>query len=611
MNAIVPHCNARGNGGFHRGLARSKAYLRRVADVRRSRGAGLRFDDSLKTVLAADTATAFGAQSAFRQLVDLLGRRRIPCDEAHIERLRSLRAQVPASVRASCARALALAVPEAPLVAFFGEDDPGIAAPVLRGVTLTPDAWCNMLSGLGPTGRAVLRSRRDLPAEVLRGLDSFGSVDFSLPGPVVNAPREALTQPTAPPRGAGPFVALGDVTRKLPLVEEARRQSGTAPPPTKPAPAQQFEISDLVARIAAYQKHRVAPQSAPPGNESAERFDFETDATGTILWVGAGSRGALIGLSITGLQGDEGHVVDGVVAGAFRRRSAFRDARLNVGGASAAAGAWRISGVPCFDEHSGRFTGFRGMARRPRPDESASPRRSPDVGASEALRRLVHELRTPTNAIAGFSELIETELMGPIDPTYRDRARIIREQAGDLITAIDDLDIAARIAGDALDLREGQVRANALVEAVARDLEPLATLRGARITLAPADGDVAIAGDDRAVERLVARLLSAIVSASGMGETIGISVRRDEAFVALRADSPAALSAIDDGALLRIDAESEAAVPGAPLLGTGFALRLARNLAMELGGELRLDARSLTLRLPAVLDGVMEQASTH
>lgn len=585
--------------------------MRRVVDARRSRGAGLRFDDSLKTVLAADTATAFGAQSAFRQLVDLLGRRRIPCDDAHIARLRSLRSQVPASVRASCARALALAVPEAPLVAFFGEDEPGIAAPVLRGVTLTPEAWCEMLSGLGPTGRAVLRSRRDLPVEVVRGLDSFGSVDFSLPGPVVEKPREPLTQPTAPARGAGPFVALGDVTRKLPVVEEARRQSGTAPTPAAPAPTQQFEISDLVARIAAYQKHRIAPETSPDSDAPADRFDFETDAAGTILWVGTGSRGALIGLSITGLQGDEGHVVDGVVAGAFRRRSGFRDARLNVGGSSTAAGEWRISGVPCFDDQSGRFTGFRGMARRPRADESASPRRSANVGASEALRRLVHELRTPTNAIAGFSELIETELMGPIDPAYRDRARVIREQAGDLITAIDDLDIAARIAGDALDLRQGQVAANTLVEAIVRDLEPLASLRGARVIFAPVGGGLTIAGDDRAVERLVARLLSAIVSAGGAGETIGITVAREDAFVSVRADRPAALAAIDDGALLRIDAESEAAIPGAPLLGTGFALRLARNLAMELGGELRLDARSLTLRLPAVLDGMMEQASTH
>ena len=43
-----------------------------------------------------------------------------------------------------------------------------------------------------------------------------------------------------------------------------------------------------------------------------------------------------------------------------------------------------------------------------------------------------------------------------------------------------------------------------------------------------------------------------------------------------------------------LDAEREAALPGAPLLGTGFALRLARNLSAELGGSLTIAATRLT-----------------
>jgi len=71
----------------------------------------VRFDDSLRTVLAADTASAFGAQSAFRQLVDLLGRGRVPAEGEPLDRLRALRAQVPAATRTASARALALAEP--------------------------------------------------------------------------------------------------------------------------------------------------------------------------------------------------------------------------------------------------------------------------------------------------------------------------------------------------------------------------------------------------------------------------------------------------------------------------------------------------------------------
>ena len=48
----------------------------------------MRFDDSLETVLAGDMSNPFGAQSGWRQLVDLIGRGRAPASEAAIERLK-------------------------------------------------------------------------------------------------------------------------------------------------------------------------------------------------------------------------------------------------------------------------------------------------------------------------------------------------------------------------------------------------------------------------------------------------------------------------------------------------------------------------------------------
>ncbi|MFX8918519.1 hypothetical protein ABTN06_19520, partial [Acinetobacter baumannii] len=73
-----------------------------------------------------------GVQSAWRQLVDLIGRRRVPATPEAIERLRAIRAQVPPPVRAASARALAFATPPAALVRLFAEDELSIAAPVLR-----------------------------------------------------------------------------------------------------------------------------------------------------------------------------------------------------------------------------------------------------------------------------------------------------------------------------------------------------------------------------------------------------------------------------------------------------------------------------------------------
>jgi signal transduction histidine kinase len=607
-------------------------------------GNDVRFDDSLKTILAADMATDFGAQSAWRQLVDLMGRGRAAVDEPAIARLRLLRLAVPVEVRAASARALAFAKPDARLVGFFAEDALAIAAPVLRTATLEPDEWLALLPRLTPQSRSVLRHRRDLPAEVQRGLLSFGRTDFVLPKPETPVemeiaetepaepivPETVVAQPNAPepapieqapardepveelpelslyaaPLSETPFLTLGAVARGLPFVAEAFRHAELAETeptviePAGPPPADRFEISDLVARIEAFNRDRTVEAAMPtPAIAEIEGFRFETDAQGIIRMVDGVARSALVGVSLAYAAQQGEAQLDGVAAGAFRRRSRFSDARLEVGGLSDAFGSWRLSGVPAFEHASGRFIGFRGTGRRPRPDETAAPAKPASSPVSDSLRQLVHELRTPTNAIAGFAELIETQLLGPVSPTYRERATAIRTQAGDLLSAIDDLDTAARIEGRALDLRPTTVTVRPLLDRVTRDLAPLASLRGTSLNVAMPAGDCEILGDDRAVERLVGRLLAALVSAGRNGEHLGIVVRPVADTVTIEFDRPAALAAYATDVLLSIDAEQEG--DGAPLLGTGFALRLAQNLAVELGGVLTIGLDRLTLQLPA------------
>lgn len=624
----------------------------------------MRFDDSLKTVLSADMGAGFGAQSAWRQLVDLIGRRRSPADGPALARLRMLRDVVPDTVRAASARALAFAAPDAALVGFFAEDSLAIAAPVLRTAHLPADDWLALLPRLTPAGRSILRHRRDLPPAVGRGLESFGSTDFvlaepakaapeavapvdviALDAPVFELPEPAAPQPVAlqpaampmpspdTPLSASPFLALGAITRALPVVAEALRHA--AIPEAEPAPGsveaaqieaapveaapvvgpQRFEISDLVKRIDAFTRDRVVPVTEPVVTvPEAETFRYETDATGVIRWVDGVSRAALVGVSL-GYAAQQGEVqIDGVATGGYRRRSPFDAARIEVGGLSNAAGSWRMSGVPAFDDLSGRFIGFRGTARRPRRDEVAAPAhgRAAETAAagspvSDSLRQLVHELRTPTNAIAGFAELIETELLGPVSPTYRERATAIRSQASDLIAAIEDLDTAARIEGHALDLRPTVVPVQPLIDRIVRDLAPLADLRGASVMVDAAGEACEIAGDDRAVERLVSRLLATLVSAASPNELLMVDIEREHGEIVIAFDRPRSLAVHDTNILLSIDAERENERDGAPLLGTGFALRLAQNFAAELGGHLAFEPERLVLRLPAVVDQRMER----
>ncbi|WP_316746448.1 histidine kinase dimerization/phospho-acceptor domain-containing protein [Sphingomonas sp. A2-49] len=574
----------------------------------------MRFDDSLKTVLSADMNSGFGAQSAWRQLVDLMGRGRIGDDEPSLARLRLLRQAVPVEVRAASARALAFASPPAALVGLFAEDDLAVSAPVLRTARLTGAEWTALLPRLKPESRAVLRHRRDLPADVERGLASFGPSDFVLPydAPVADAPLAA--NDAAPPVVAAPASPVPFMAPPPPLATAdmpAPRVFPDEAPPEPVAGAEGgFQIADLVARIDAFQRQRgpadAAPRTARTPAEPVGSFRFDTDSRGVICAVDGVSRGALIGASLA-LGAPQGAVrVDAVMTGALRQRQRFAGARLDIGGQSDAAGAWRVAGTPQFDPATGRFTGYAATARRPRSDEEATP--VPGRVAPDSLRQLVHELRTPTNAIAGFAELIEAQLLGPVAPVYRDHALTIRDSALKLLGAIDDLDTAARIEGKALDLRPTPVAIQPMLERIAQDLAPLAALRGTALDIHPM-GDHAAFTDDRTLERLLSRLLAALTAAAASGERIDIAeAPAPDGQVALCFARPSALGTGGEEALLSIDSDVVDA-EGAPLLGTGFALRLARNLAAELGGELLFGEHLLTLRLPAALDDRVGQAT--
>ena len=240
-------------------------------------------------------------------------------------------------------------------------------------------------------------------------------------------------------------MSLGDVARGLPMVAEAIRRADA--PASGP-----FDISDIVARIDDFRRARDAagtpfPTAAVAG--PSDVFHYETDRAGVITWIEGVARGALIGASLASMQ--RGVCVDSIARAALARRMSFVGSRLEIGGHSDAAGTWRLSGDPMFDRATGRFLGLRGIARRSEPSAVVQL----DAGRNEAdsLRQLVHELRTPTNAISGFAELIEAQLLGPVSASYRGYATVIREQAGALIAAIDDLDTAARIEGRALESR--------------------------------------------------------------------------------------------------------------------------------------------------------------
>jgi hypothetical protein len=261
----------------------------------------LRFDDTLETVLAADLGSPQAAQSAWRQLVDLIGRRRAPADARAMSVLRSIRAHVPVAVRVSSARALEFADPPAPLVRLFAMDELSIALPVLRHARMNSAEWIQLLPELAPAGRAVLRNRRDLGPIVKRALEAFGPIDFVLPDETAKEAAEALPEPVAesPPTEAVESTGMEAPAEALPEPEPEIAEASLAghEPSTEAQPEASLETVDAP-------ELPTAAEIEPLKDADAELPRIEPEPQIT-YWAGRrGSRGSTRGRRSRSNSGD-------------------------------------------------------------------------------------------------------------------------------------------------------------------------------------------------------------------------------------------------------------------------------------------------------------------
>src|SRR5205085_6193571 len=171
----------------------------------------MRYDDMLATVLAQAADRPDRQAARWRQLVDLLAQGRPDAAAGHSEAaaytwLRGTRAAIDPQVRRESAQSLAGREISPTLIAFFAEDMPAVAAPLIAGARLDLEAWLALLPRLGPAARSLLRNREDLLPEVKAALQAFGPSDFRIEGAVASgaaaAPDEAARDPQLRQLGA-------------------------------------------------------------------------------------------------------------------------------------------------------------------------------------------------------------------------------------------------------------------------------------------------------------------------------------------------------------------------------------------------------------------------
>lgn len=496
-----------------------------------------------------------GRDLLFRHICDLFFNGPLPPSPTDrknlLEILEILRPQVDITVRRELAgRLYSMEQPPEPLLRLALGDLDEVAGPVIDYAAL-PD---RLLMELARSGSATLRKRlarrRDLSPEAQAALadnpDKGGAPD-AVPGAPVNL----------------------DLRRDLEwALAEAARENGKLRDYSRSASDWLWEC-DRKGRLTYLSETAIAAFGRPPST--------------------------LLGLYLDSLCGDDGGPKG--LRACLDGWRAFGDLPVTIPVAGEEPQTWLLRAVPVFELQSGRFEGFRGAAQALPPaavTAEEEDRESADhLITEELLGELGHELKTPLNAILGFSEMMELGTFGPVSPEYArclEQMRRAGQQVDDLISDIlEGAKFRPRDAVPAL----AEVAAADLVAGAIKRVWPTAERQGLTVEAAPLPFRILLHTDPVIAEYCLVRLLRCAIAEAPAGGRL--SVR---------------MASCPDGRLdIHVPFETRATrVEGANLPGDAYSNpaaliknhRLAETaeMARRIGAEMRRSHASLILSIP-------------
>ena len=245
----------------------------------------------------------------------------------------------------------------------------------------------------------------------------------------------------------------------------------------------------------------------------------------------------------------------------------------------------------------------------PEPGTSAVRRPTWDAATDEArrsfLRMVSHELRTPLNSILGFSEILQSELYGPLGaPQYKEYAGIIRTSGARLLKLVNQVLEIARLEGGAMDL---DLRAESLDHAIDDALDGLRDeikAHGVTVLVENQGYLPAVVADARGLRNVLTNLIHNAVVFTPDGSAVRIRARLAGGEVDFAViDNGPGVDPDDIPRLLRPFEQGENALTRRSE-GAGLGLPIVDLLCIAMGGSLQLSSAlgqglTASVRLPA------------
>lgn len=212
------------------------------------------------------------------------------------------------------------------------------------------------------------------------------------------------------------------------------------------------------------------------------------------------------------------------------------------------------------------------------------------LAKAEILALVSHELLTPLNAIIGFSEALQAELLGPLGaPAYKAYAAHIHDSGVHLLGLIRNLLDAADLHAGRLALQLELLDASAVLKACVESMSRTAQGKGLRLVVNVPPGQPHVQADPVRLEQMVRHLLSNAIACTPAGGTVAAYVEVDVcgAVSLIVRDSGVGMTVAELDRSLRPFEQSEEVYARAGG-GLGLGLPLVRGLADLHGATLAI-----------------------
>ena len=230
----------------------------------------------------------------------------------------------------------------------------------------------------------------------------------------------------------------------------------------------------------------------------------------------------------------------------------------------------------------------------------------------EFLATMSHELRTPLNAIAGYAQLLEMGVHGPVNEAQREALTRIQRSEQYLLSLVNDVLNFAKLEAGRLDYDMTDVRVADVLAAVTPMVEPQLNENKLTYYVDIAD-DVVVRADSDKLEQILLNLITNSIKFTDVG---GVSIDIGKRAVDSDGDSAVPAQVVflrvsDSGIGIAADKLDSIFDPFVQInrhltraaTGTGLGLAISRDLARGMGGDLRVRSTpgkgsSFTVTLP-------------